>query len=400
MSTLKAELASVQQVLQALLEAQTAKGGGAAATSGTTAADRAPFAPSTPPKLHIPPAQRSLFPASGTAGRMLAAPLPKPSPAGGMAGATPALHAAASGTNTTAVNGFISFKVRPPERLQAAKAASDTVLEDWIFELESCLVASGVSQQGFEVQMAQTRACWDRDVNTWWNGAQEEAQMAGKPILTWDAFLEAIRANYTPGGDVEKARRELMAVRQPDDEAMDAYVTRVQALFNRVPRTIVPSQVAAMLLLDGIDQQRFPQSWSAMMEREQEARAKPPYRGLSFEQLRALLPSVAAREPRQSATVKTIAGVQGSKVQPATGHKQTSTGGGKPESGADMNISVICYRCKEEGHFARDCAGSDKRTCGKCGKGGHTTGNCRSGGLNRSAEGAAPGGARADSRDD
>lgn len=395
-SVLKAELASVQQVLKAMLEAQIAKGGGVA----TTSTESISCTPSTPPKLHVPAAQRSLFLLSGTSGGATNVPLSRPSPIGGAASQTSAI------TSTTAGPGWTGFKVKPPGRLQAAKASMGTVLEDWIFELESCLVASGIAQQGFEVQLAQTRACWDRGVNTWWNGAQQAALMAGKPISAWDAFLEAIRANYTPTGDVESARKELMAVRMNGVESMDAYIVRVQALFDRVPRTLVPSQVAAMLLLDGIDQERFPQSWSAMFKLEQEARAKSPYCGLTFEQVRAQLPGVAAREPRIAKMV--TAGTKKQRQEGLTLPSKGATGGlGVPEPASSISkegephdhedeqkrLNAVCFRCNEEGHLARDCNGPEKRTCNNCGQVGHLASGCHSRKRKTPGQVSTPGGA-------
>jgi hypothetical protein len=270
--------------------------------------------------------------------------------------------------------GWTSVKVRPPDRLQGTEASTGTVLEDWIFELESCFAASGIAQQSFEIQMMQTRAHWDRSVNTWWNGAQEVAYSAGRPILTWDAFLEAIRANYTPTGDVELARKELMAVCMNEVESMDSYIARVQALVNRVPRTIVPSQVAAMLLLDGIDQERFPQSWSTIFKLEQEARAKPPYSGLTFEQIRAQLPGVAAREPLKVRQRKQQSGSSTLNQ----GEPRKSNISNSKEKEPHETINVICFKCQEEGHYVRDCKGPEKRTCSACGLVGHLSSSCQS----------------------
>lgn len=303
------------------------------------------------------------------------------------------------------------LKAIVPIELRATEAAKGTVLEDWIFGVERVIKCAGV--EDFVERMEMVGMFWDRPVNTWWLGAQEAAVRRGNPITDWERFLTVLRANYTPISDVDTACDTLFGLVQGSRESMDQYVGRAHELFNRIPRTRVPSEVAAEFLQRGVDGRRFILTLVAVKGQQQKERLHG--KGMSFEMMRSMLVEEAVREPQHSmggghaAASSSSAGSQahrssyGSKQRVnnidtrASGHYPQPEGEEEEEEEGEEQqrinaldvAEVKCYRCQQRGHFAKECSRPDTRTCGKCKKKGHLAKNCRT---------QAPGGARPESK--
>ena len=95
------------------------------------------------------------------------------------------------------------------------------------------------------------------------------------------------------------AQGNLIELRMGPAEKMEAYVARAQELYNRVPLARMESQMAADLLLRGVDRERFPLAFKGVSAALQAERRATGGRGLAFEAMRAHLVDEAVQEPTQ-----------------------------------------------------------------------------------------------------
>ena len=201
------------------------------------------------------------------------------------------------------------------------------MLEDWIFSVERLIRREGA--QTFAARMELAEMFWDRQVHTWWTGAQDLAQARGQPIGDWDSFLAALRANYTPISDVETACTLLFHLGMRAGEAMDHYVARAHELFNRIPRARVTTETAAEFMQRGVDARRFPLTLVAVGAEQQQQRAHNGGKGLAFEAVRSMLVEAAAREPTHL-----VASAQAAATSSAAGGGQYRGGQGGNDAGS------------------------------------------------------------------
>ena len=392
------EVAELQRRIAQAVAAELARERKEAAAAAAAAA----AIPSTPQRLAV--AQRSMLrpspavespPVIARAGQNAAA-------AGGQ------LQGAGS---MAAWHGSASFKVPQPAELRAAEAAKGTTLEDWIFSMERLIKREGAGS--FAARMELAEMFWDRQVNTWWTGAQEVAKGRGQPIVDWSGFLTALRANYTPVSDVDTACTMLFQLAMHSGESMDRYVGRAHELFNRIPRSRIPTEVAAEFLQRGVDARRFPLALVAVGMEQQQERARSCGNGLSFDAMRSLLVEAAVREPthlvaRAQAAASDFGAQRGGHGHSAGKHRvnNVATHGqarypgpedeedGEEEEGTQgvnaLDVADIkCFKCQGRGHFARDCSKPETRQCRLCQKKGHLAQNCPTrGGERRGGEGA------------
>jgi hypothetical protein len=297
---------------------------------------------------------------------------------------------------------------QPPE-LHATEAAKGTILEDWIFSVERLIRSQGAV--AFEDRIELAGLYWDRQVNTWWTGAQELAWERGQPILDWAGFLAALRANYTPISDVDTACTMLFQLTMRAGESMDHYVARAHELFNRIPRARVPTEMAAEFLQRGVDPRRFPLALAAAALEQQQERARSEGRGMTFDALRGRLVEAAAREPTHLlAGASSSAAAGGQRGLGASRQRINNIGMSRyehPEEQDDeearrhdarnqlvnaVNVADIrCYRCQGRGHMARECSRPETRQCRQCHKKGHLSHHCPNadgGGSSGSGKGA------------
>jgi hypothetical protein len=275
--------------------------------------------------------------------------------------------------------------VRPPE-LTYAGATAGTALEDWLFKLEQLFAQTRQSESDWlgRAQLAQLH--WDRHMAMWWTGRQETAAAAGTPILSWVAFVAALRKQFVPAGDSQLARTELFKLKMRSGETMESYMQRAVLLVVRAGG-LVESKTAAALALEGVDKSRFPFTCAAVARKERAAGAM----GMSFAQMREELTVEAATEPQ-------LGGRSSSNGGSNSSSSSSSSGGAKGATNSrQLRINALQQQLKalEEGDeedadesfgVAPIAGGSDREArdrCSKCGAKGHAAATCRSKGDQR-----------------
>jgi hypothetical protein len=266
--------------------------------------------------------------------------------------------------------------VRPPE-LTYAGATAGTVLEDWLFKLEQLFAQTRKSESDWTGRAQLAQLHWDRHMAMWWTGRQEAAAAAGAPILSWVAFVAALRKQFVPAGDSQLARTELFKLKMRSGETMEAYMQRAVLLVARAGG-LMDGKTAAALALEGVDKSRFPFTCAAVARKERAAGAM----GMSFAQMREELTVEAAMEPQLSGR---------SSNNSNSGGSNGSNGGAKGAANSrQLRINALQQQLKalEEGDeeenadesfgMAPIAAGSDRDRCSKCGAEGHVTPDCKS----------------------
>ena len=271
--------------------------------------------------------------------------------------------------------------VRPPE-LTYAGATAGTALEDWLFKLEQLFTQTRKPESDWQGRAQLAQLHWDRHMAMWWTGRQEAAAAAGEPILSWVAFVAALRRQFVPAGDSQLARSELFKLKMRSGETMEAYMQRAVLLVARAGG-LVEGKTAAALSLEGVDKSRFPFTCAAVARKERAAGAM----GMSFAQMREELTVEAAMEPQ-------LSGRSGSSSNSSGGNNGSSSSGNSGAKGAtnsrQLRINALQQqlRALEEGDEEEDALesfgvapiapGSDRDRCYKCGAEGHTTPDCKS----------------------
>lgn len=263
--------------------------------------------------------------------------------------------------------------VRPPE-LTYAGATAGTALDDWLFKLEQLFTQTRRPESDWPGRAQLAQLHWDRHMAMWWTGRQEAAAAAGSPILSWVAFVAALRKQFVPAGDSQLARTELFKLKMRSGETMEAYMQRAVLLVVRAGG-LVESKTAAALALEGVDKSRFPFTCAAVARKERAAGAT----GMSFAQMREELTVEAAMEPQ-------LGGRGGSSNSNGGGSSSSSSGAKGAANSRQIRINALQQQLKalEEGDEVEDeesfgvapIAAGDR--CYKCGAEGHVTPDCKS----------------------
>jgi hypothetical protein len=232
----------------------------------------------------------------------------------------------------------------------------------------------------------------------WWTGRQEAAAAAGTPILSWSAFVAALRRQFVPAGDSQLARSELFKLKMRSGETMEAYMQRVVLLVVRAG-SLMEGKTAAALALEGVDKSRFPFTCAAVARKERAAGAT----GMSFAQMREELTVEAAMEPQLSGRSSNNSSNSGSNsgAKGATNSRQLrinalqrqlkalEEGDEEEDAGEAFDVAPIgtpgvgretrehCHKCGSDGHITPDCKSKKElRSCFYCRQPGHLKTKC------------------------
>mgnify|MGYP003918113065 CR=1 FL=1 len=284
--------------------------------------------------------------------------------------------------------------VHPPE-LTYAGATAGTALEDWLFKLDQLFAQTRTEETDWlgRAQLAQLH--WDRHMALWWAGRQEAAVAAGTPILSWSAFVAALRRQFVPAGDSQLARSELFKLKMRSGETMEAYMQRAVLLVVRAG-SLMEGKTAAALALEGVDKSRFPFTCAAVARKERAAGAM----GMSFAQMREELTVEAAMEPqlsgRSSNNSSSNSGAKGAtnsrqlRINALQQQLKALEEGGEEEdadeafdvapigTGAGRESRDHCRKCGSDSHNTPDCKSKKElRRCHRCRQAGHLIADCQ-----------------------
>ena len=289
-----------------------------------------------------------------------------------------------------------------PQQLQYETAAQGSALADWLFDLDRLFRQLGWDETEASKRVAEASLHWDRQVDIWWRGREQQARSAGAPIASWAAFVAALQANFVPTGDAEAAARELLRLRMKGAESMDAYMQRAALLLARSENRI-DTVTAARIALEGVDTSRFPFCLAAVRALLRRAPTMP------FNELRIELTEGAAHEPRTGTAQSTSSSGHsrhGAASGGAAAKKQLrisalerqleqlrTSGGSDTEEGepaiqaapigrqagaAGKGTAVVCNKCGAAGHITAECSSkTDLRLCFVCGQPGHIAMRCK-----------------------
>ena len=359
--------------------------------------------------LEVPAARQSLLVDTGADGGRSRPP--EPAAVAGQQPHTPTTHSSAAAA--PAVWGRtlqLHERSLEPSELRNSEAGKADVLEDWIYGVERWIKVNGLSTYDDRREVAGR--FMDRAAATWLRAHEAMRGGQGAPIGTWAAFVQALRAHYTPVSDEGAAFKEMVSLRMRSEESMSQYVSRATAVFTRLTAARMPPAVAGEHLQNGVDRQRFPISFRDVEFAQQQGRERAG-RGMDFHELGAALQQAAAREPPQR-SVATGSGYGGAASRGGAAAARPTTrvsalaqrmldqvrdeqtddnGAGEDELRAAAIEAAGAYRCPkcgEVGHSSRDCTSKKElRTCFLCQQTGHIKPHCpkRTG----RAEGAASG---------
>ena len=293
------------------------------------------------------------------------------------------------------------------QELEAAALSKDpTLLKAWQFQIERLLrVMEAASEQEFTFgdRLSTARLHWDAGIDAWWTSlCESRASTAEAQVCSWAGLIAALQATYAPVSDGLAAGREMQQIRQGTSESMEAYVRRALDLQSRLSEGQWPSAVVAMLVLNGVDETRFPWTCSAMhMEAAEFAARQLDGRGPDMAIMAHRLRTKAASEPKVqrgagaggsnagelaslkaelakiqrqlaqgSATTHTAAALNtfsGSSTSGDSEGRERSTQrggrGGSKFAGKRLSSTErqrrydndLCFRCNKAGHISREC---------------------------------------------
>lgn len=321
-----------------------------------------------------------------------------------------------------------------PKELKHKEARTLEVLDEWVFKANHMLDQQGLMKAPFAEQLTVLSRYWDRDMTRWWKSISEARQQQRKPIDSWEALQQALHSSFLSTGAEDAAFEELCAPAMKQEEDMPTYVGRMAALFERISRVRLSSEIAAEFLAGGVSALRFPTTVATYKKEQKEHRREHFGKGMDFHTVRERLIDLALAEPSEvEAAARRAAASAGSSSGSSGGSKSSSGGRGQSKTviakqvlakklnalvasiegasadGATDGLSEEeqlllnalvggekggsrCFRCRSRDHVIADCPKPDSRVCFNCGEKGHVVAKCGKPKKPRQEGEAAPGG--------
>jgi hypothetical protein len=286
--------------------------------------------------------------------------------------------------------------VSTPTKLAYEQASSSSALEDWIDAMELLFHQLSVGAEEHEMRLAEVHVYTDRDVRRWWSAQQEQAQREGAPIVTWEGFLQVLRAQFLPQMESQDAVNDLINIRQHQGEAMAHYFLRATRLFARTAGRF-NDHAAMLIVLDRVRKEEWRLAYAIAQRDVQADKIK------TLAQLRACLQREALAEPgrTQQRPGQQQGGTQQKGNKPkypqqqkrAAAAAEVDSGGESAEDDEAATVQVApaqfgggargtgaardkCLRCRQTGHRTQECKQPDKRKCFMCNEVGHLVQAC------------------------
>jgi hypothetical protein len=233
----------------------------------------------------------------------------------------------------------------------------------------------------------------DSDVRDVFNAHQHEEEANGrKGVTTWEEFIRMLEERYAPARDAEEAANEFYKTKMAADETMDAFLSRVSAIVNRIAKEDLPTTTATEVVLRMLDERRYPDLLRTCWEDQRKHKLGHNGRGMEFLTLRNRLPELArvetSRDIRgdfealkadllrllQAAGTSLEAGEPTEEVEVEEEDRsaierlnavefrsfmEETDEELKKKGWSPKKIKALreggCFRCLEKGHLARDC---------------------------------------------
>lgn len=256
-----------------------------------------------------------------------------------------------------------------------------SVLYDWQFDVEKRITVTE-SNNGqaltFSERFLVAKQSMDRGVTSFLNAYLAEADAGNcKRIMCWEDLIQVLEEQYQPARDSELARDELRRLAMNGGESMEAFLIRASNILARIPAAGMPTHIAAEEVIACLDKNRWPVLLREVNNEQRIRRSDTGGIGLTFNQLRMLLPTLALAEPpRQGgggASAAEMAAAIAAEVKKQINAKTAKPSGQRVNAVATgrtdeelkaknfdertikLYRSNLCFNCEKPGHTSRQC---------------------------------------------